>query len=410
MIAAAPRRTLSALHAYPSAFTHESRILKETRSLCESGLFSRIVVGAVWDEGLAEHETIDAHRSVWRVRLVARRVPSVLGKILRFIEWYARLLLHFKEAPPDFVNCHSLSVLPLGMLFRLAFGSRIIYDTHELETETQATVGIRKMLSKLVERLLIKRAEAVIVVSESIAKWYRDNYELGEVHVIRNIPYSRSVNQPKSTILRDALGLTGNDLLFIYQGLIDEGRGIQIILDAFSRVPPERHVVFLGYGPLVSEVQRQASCHLNIHYHAPVPPSEVLLYTSEADVGLSLIENTSLSYYYSLPNKVFEYILSGVPVVVSDFPEMAKLVDRLGCGWKCALDAQVLCSIVTSVTRSEIAAKAKHANEGGGNLNWSVDEAVLLSLYRRLLETTSADRLSIGHRLRPIIKTKQRNT
>jgi glycosyltransferase involved in cell wall biosynthesis len=190
------------------------------------------------------------------------------------------------------------------------------------------------------ERALIGSTEAVIVVNESIAAWYRDAYGLKEVHVIRNIPYPRSFSGGKTSRLREAFGIDHRSLVFLCQGILDEGRGIPILLEAFGRLPLDRHVVFLGNGPMAEKVRSRALRHPNIHHHPAVPPDVLLEYTAGADVGISLIENVCLSYYYSLPNKVFEYLMSGVPVIVSDFPEMARLVDETGCGWKSSVDTR----------------------------------------------------------------------
>jgi glycosyltransferase involved in cell wall biosynthesis len=374
----------TALHAYPSPFTHESRILRETGSLVGSGLFDRIYVGAIWDEGLAEHEELDGRRTVWRVPLRTRRLPGTIGKLLRFLEWYIRLFLRFRNEGLTFINCHSLSVLPLGVLFRFARGCRIIYDTHELETETQASSGIRKRLAKIVERALIGSAEAVIVVNESIAAWYRDVYGLKEVHVIRNIPYPRSFSGAKTNRLREAFGIDPESLVFLCQGILDEGRGIPILLEAFGQLPLGRHVVFLGNGPMAEEVRLHALRSPNIHHHPAVPPHELLEYTAGADVGISLIENVCLSYYYSLPNKVFEYLMSGVPVIVSDFPEMARLVDDTGCGWKSFVDPHCFADLAGSLTRGEIEERAEAARQASKSFSWQTEEATLLEIYNKL--------------------------
>src|SRR5687768_6150456 len=98
----------SALHVYPSTFTHDSRILRETKSLAEAGIFDDIHIGAIWQKGLAGHEDLDAHRHVWRVPLWTARLEGPAAKLLRFAEWYARILWRFWRRPPDFVNCHSL--------------------------------------------------------------------------------------------------------------------------------------------------------------------------------------------------------------------------------------------------------------------------------------------------------------
>jgi glycosyltransferase involved in cell wall biosynthesis len=157
------------------------------------------------------------------------------------------------------------------------------------------------------------------------------------------------------------------------------------LLDTFARLPPERHIVFLGDGPLVNDVESFVARHTNIHRLPSVPVDELLDYTGGADVGISLIENVSLSYYYSLPNKVFEYIMSGVPVVVSDFPEMARLVLSGNCGWTSRVDRETFFRLVGSLTRSEIEARAKGARELSRRTSWANEEKALLDIYATVL-------------------------
>ena len=373
----------SALHLYPSIFTHDSRILRETKSLADAGIFDDIHIGAIWQKGLAEHEELDAHRHVWRVRLWTARLKGAAAKLLRFAEWYVRILWRFRRRSPDFVNCHSLSTLPLGLLLKLIAGSRIVYDTHELETETYVSVGLRKWLAKRIEKALVPSAEVVIVVSESIAAWYREAYGLDNVHVIRNVPYASTAVE-RNDRLRKAFGIEDQELVFIYQGLLDHGRGIDILLKAFARVSDTCHIVFLGYGSLVQHVQRSTALYRNIHYHPAVPPEALAEYTAGADVGISLIENTSLSYYYSLPNKVFEYLAAGVPIIVSDFREMARIVAEHDCGWACPVSEDAVVGLVNGITCDDLLAKRANAVRARECYSWEKEQAPLLAIYANL--------------------------
>ena len=380
----------SALHVYPSVFTHDSRILRETKSLADAGIFDDIHIGAIWQKGLAEHEDLDAHRHVWRVCLWTARLNGPVAKLLRFAEWYARILWRFWRGPPDFVNCHSLSTLPLGWLLKRTAGSRIVYDTHELETETHVSVGVRRWLAKRIEKALLPAAEAVIVVSESIGAWYREAYGLDNVHVIRNVPYARAVALERSDRLRSAFGIKDEEFLFVYQGLLDHGRGIDILLKAFARASKACHIVFLGYGPLVQKVQRSAELCRNIHYHPAVSPGALAQYTAGADIGISLIENTSLSYYYALPNKVFEYLAAGVPIIVSDFPEMARIVAEHNCGWTCPVGEDAVVALVNGMSHDDRLAKRANAVRASESCSWEKEQAPLLAIYAGLIPSCAS--------------------
>lgn len=389
-----PAPNATAVHIYPSPFTHESRILRETRSLSESGLFASILVVALWQEGLAEHDHIDVRREIWRVRLRTARMPGVVGKLFRFAEWYVRVLARMRGVSLTFVNCHSLSALPLGVLLCVLTGARLIYDTHELETETATFVGMRKWLGKLLERAFIGRASAVFVVSHSIGAWYRNVYGLSNVHVVRNVPERREQPVRRTTTLRAECGIPDDAIVFLYQGVMDIGRGIPLLLDTFSVAPRGVHIVFLGYGPLSEKIVEVANGSENIHYHPAVPPSDLLQYTASADVGVSLLENVSLSYYYCLPNKLFEYVTCGLPVIVSDFPEMSRFVAEHGCGWVCPVNVDDFAVLLASLTKDDIAARATRARSVATSIGWHNEEMVLMRVYEELIGLPSRGAIS----------------
>jgi glycosyltransferase involved in cell wall biosynthesis len=178
--------------------------------------------------------------------------------------------------------------------------------------------------------------------------------------------------------------IRGDDILFIYQGGLSKGRGIQIILDAFTKVNRKKHIVFMGRGPLEEVIKEYEKQFSNIHLHPPVKPEEVLRYTSSADIGVSLIENTCLSYYYSLPNKVFEYLLSGVPMIVSDFPEMGQFVDENNCGWKVSVDSGAFVKLIETISHEDIIEKKNKVLKCKNNYGWHKEEEALLRIYKSM--------------------------
>lgn len=157
------------------------------------------------------------------------------------------------------VNAHSLAVLPLAARLKRQHGAMLIYEPHELETETSETRGLRRPLSKLAERRLIGEADAVICVSDTIAQWYRREYGLSNVHVFRNIPdVSLSAAPVAGGRLRDRCGVSDDAILFIYQGSLTKYRQVEQYLHVFSRVPPNRRGDGGGRGEGTTEHSRHS--------------------------------------------------------------------------------------------------------------------------------------------------------
>ncbi len=345
-------------------------------------MFSRVRVLAVWKEGLPRHEVLGDGIEVLRVApMIGGSMKGAVGRLFKAVGWYLGVLWALRGEKVACVNCHSLSVLPLSVLVKTWKRCVLIYDPHELETETAGLRGGRQWLARRVERALIGFADTVCVVNRSIADWYAARYRLKPVWVVRNVPY-RSESEPVRTgLLRRAVGLAPDVQLFLYQGLLAPGRGVGLLIDAFAKLPTNRHLVFMGYGELEGHIREAAARHSNIHFMPAVPPEQVKDYTVDADVGISLIENVCLSYYLCLPNKLFEYTACGVPAVVSAFPEMGRFVDEYDCGWKVAPDAQALHDLVAGLTATELAAKRANTRDSGRLYCWQEEEKKLLAMY-----------------------------
>jgi glycosyltransferase involved in cell wall biosynthesis len=370
------------LHTYPSTIEYASRILKETKSLAESGLFTKIIIIGIWKEGLKEWEQIDRDRRIWRVVLLSRGLPdNALFKSVKLLEWMVRIACKFLSKPVVCVNCHSLSVLILGVFFKIVRQAKVIYDTHELETETLMTTGARRSLAKLLEKGLIRHAHATVVVNDSIAEWYRREYGMANVHTVKNIPDTRMMDLSAPYELKNRFAIPADEILYIYNGILAEGRGVNLLLKIFSRLAPSPHIVFMGFGPLEAEIKSYCQRYENIHFHHAVKPHEVIAYTRTADIGVSLFEDVSLSYRYSLPNKMFEYILGGLPILVSDLPEMARLVDEYECGWKVAVDEKAIMAAILRITTGEIQLKREKITQCQRHFSWVREEKKLLSIY-----------------------------
>lgn len=270
-------------------------------------------------------------RNQFLLRLVFHSGP------LRFFEYFLRsffaLLLRERF---HMVLSADLYSLPAGFLLALFHHSKLIYDSRELYSAT-AALASRPFVQRFwrgVERFLAPRCDVVLTVNNSIAEILRASLHHA-VAVVRNVPkYLDTRSGATEESLRVHLGIEAEIPILLYQGGLQQGRGLFIMLDIAERLS-EAACVFLGSGPLRDSLAREIRVR-GLQQRAfilnAIPVSKLLKFTSGATLGISLIENRGKSYFLSLPNKVFEYIMAGVPVIASNFPEMRLLIEKYQVG------------------------------------------------------------------------------
>ncbi|MBZ0179153.1 MAG: glycosyltransferase [Melioribacteraceae bacterium] len=212
--------------------------------------------------------------------------------------------------------------------------SKVIYNSRELYPFLG---GLRnkkftQWLIKKIEKKYIKKVDLVLTTGEMDSKFLEDYYGIKNTMVLRNIPLLR---KPGNKIdLRKILNIPSSNKIVLYQGVMIEGRGIIRIISLLKELP-NIEFVLLGDGALRKEFERAASkynVHKRVHFLGTIPQRELINYTAAADIGLALIENISVSYYHALPNKLFEYIMAGIPVFSSNLPQMEKIVNDYQVG------------------------------------------------------------------------------
>ena len=320
------------LHIYPSPILNESRIQRETRSSFATGCFSRVEVAGVWQQGLARSE--QWMEGVWIRRFGNETSGSTLAKVKKSIGMGLALVAFYRKKNISVINCHSVAALPVCRLLATLTGASLIYDTHELETETLVESRYKKRLYKTVEAALIRGTDHTFVVGEEIADWYRQRYPGINLGTLYNFPSAFDDRaEVTDKYFHKYFDLPSQDVVFLYSGVIAPGRGIDTLLEAFTTVPRHWVLVFMGYGPGVATVKEATTKNPRSRYHPPVPPEEVLAHTKHADIGLSLIQpGACLSYELSAPNKLFQYAYCGLIPVVSDIPEQRRFVDTHNWG------------------------------------------------------------------------------
>ncbi len=335
-----------------------------------------------------EHENISSNISLWRMPLSLSKKLRIKSEFIGYLEFSFKSFFRNTYLRNDIINCHSLHVLPIGVLIKIFYGSKLIYDAHELETEVVGAKGLKKVFAKIMEQMMMPFVDELIVVSDSIAHWYKAKYKLKNVTVIKNIP-NRQTGSMKiaSNLLREKFNIPENDIVGIYQGVLSEHRGVREILNAFIESTPNKHIVFMGFAGMADEVESAAKKYPNIHFLPAVKPEEVPLYTSSADFGIHIIPNSCLNHYYCLPNKVYEYILSGIPPIVSDFPDMGKVVKDYDCGWCIEPSKKGLTKVLEMIDKDSIHNKKNNLLKASENYSWENQEDLYTPLYKRISNT-----------------------
>ena len=310
--------------------------------------------------------------------------------MLEQLSWSRAVFRRYSHSDIRVINAHSVAVLPVCYLLSRRLGAKLIYDTHELETETSTSKGMQRWAFKVIERSLIARCDAVFVVNQSIADWYRRRYRNVRPMVVRNISDTEISGSPAD--LRTLLSVPADERLFIFVGSLGEGRNIPAILDAFAAPEVSAHVVFLSAGgKLDSLVSEFCERHSNIHRLPAVPPTEVVRYAAGCDVGLCLIQPSCLSYKLSLPNKAFEYVQAGLPFFFTDLPEIDRLLGPAFADWRVDDPAGNLTEAIRALTANAI--EEARANMARLRIpSWDDEATAMIAAYSALVGPVSSDR------------------
>ncbi len=381
------------LHISLTNLKNESRMLKETDTLVKKSIFKKIYIVGLHEGDLKNIELIDEHREINRISLKSRDLPkNLFFQLIKYMEYLTIILYKYRKKNIRVVNVHALGLLPIGVFYKFFFNVKLIYDAHEYETQTQGLRGLRKKLASILEKVLIPYCDKTIVVSESIADEYKKLYpKLQRPIVVLNTPAYKEMK--KKDIFREKFNIEKDTTIFLYQGGLSRGRGIKILLEVFkglSRYPVSNSkstntpvIVFMGYGELENLVKEYSKKYENIYFHEAVTPDALLNYTSSADFGILFYENNCLNHYYCSPNKMFEYLMAEIPVIVSNLYEMKSLVESYSIGVVAKVNTpKGLKDAIKQAIKLDKKELQQNIQKAKDIYNWEEQEKVLLDAYK----------------------------
>ena len=280
----------------------DSRVRREASALAAAG---HEVIVLELAPVPADASTLDGftRRSVLPSRRLRRMLPFHLYRIA-FLLYFVRGIL---AARPDVVHAHDAAMLLPGAFGARLTGARLVYDSHELATGVPYRERGWAWFVGTIERAVLPRCAAVIAVSDGIAARLRERYHLAVMPtVLRNVS---ALEASAGGGLRRRLGLDPDTSLVLHQGAPARARGCEVLVHAASLLDGA-HVVFLGdpepgYGEELSAKIRELGLGDRVRLLPSIALADLLAYTAEADVGVTLLQDTCENHRLALPNKLF---------------------------------------------------------------------------------------------------------
>ena len=299
----------------------------------------------------------------------------------------------------DVYIAHDLPLLPTAVKCARARGAAAVYDSHELWAEQFESPAREKWAA--MEQAWIGGADAVIAVNASIAGELQRRYGLDEVAVVHNSehPIPRTPERPRR--FHETFGLPPEVRVVLFQGVYFSDRNLDALVRAFALVrDPRIHLVMLGWGEaagaLVALVRRLGLAG-RVHFHPKVPQDDLLHYTQSAHVGVIPYQPVSLNSRYCSPNKLFEFIAAGLPIIATDLPELRRFVAGLDVGLvgDTATPESFAGLIEGYFADPALAARfERNMPAAQARACWAVDSVAFMSAVERALAQRAAGELS----------------
>lgn len=309
-----------------------------------------------------------------------RRFRLLFNKGFLFYAAYnIRLFFYLLFRNVQLIVANDLDTLLACFLVSRLKGTELLYDSHELFTEVPELVNrpkTRKVWEKI-EKWIFPKLKNVITVSESISEYYEEKYKVN-VSVIRNLPLQ------KTNIESNEFPLPEKPFL-IYQGALNANRGIELMIETMQYLA-DYQLLIVGDGDLSELLNRKVSelkLLDRIQFTGRINFQDVSFYTKKAVLGLSFEEDMGLNYRYALPNKMFDYIQANIPVLVSDLPEMKKIIQEFEIGEVLKIrEPQKIAVQVKTIVEEKNKKYRTKLKEASTILCWEKEKEILFGIYK----------------------------
>lgn len=299
----------------------------------------------------------------------------------------ARMIVKGYLINPDIYHSNDLNTLPQGIICsKLRLKPRpLVYDSHEVQSDR---TGYDPKKIKRIEKFLLKFVDEMMVENHTRAKHNEEIYGFYP-KTLYNYSELYDINKRNKINLHAQLGIDEDEKILLYQGGLQQGRGLEKLIEAMPYIK-EGVLVFIGAGKLTESLKAQAKAspeHHRIFFLDKVPFQQLPSVTREAYLGFQVLQNICFNHYSASSNKLFEYIMAHVPVVASNFPEIERVVNENEVG--IAIDPHDAMNIAEAVNRlltdKALYAQCRQNTEQAKQIyNWQNEKSKLLDVYNQL--------------------------
>ncbi len=374
----------------PATNTSESRVSSsETRTITSRALrYGRLLILAPFFFLLRALDFIRIKLSIIKNRIIYNNISAFLKHALQYFKSY--VLPIWKSNPrARLYYIHSPYQYPGVYLNKLRYNSKHIYDAHDFYSNMETAGSVSTFWERwivpfetYIEKRCVRSAAAVVTVNDGLAGLIAEKYGVKPL-VLRN-SHDQRLDEAVDVGIRVALGLTADHIIIACVGNWKRENGVSQAIEAMAGLDARYHLAFMGAGfPSYSAQIEALGLSGRVHFLPPVRPTQVVPFIRSANIGLILYHDGAPGVRWSLPNRFFQPVAAGLPILYPELPEIARLARQYELGLPIdTLDADSIRSGIRDLTNAPelFDACRRNALAAGTTLGWEQDEIKLATL------------------------------
>ncbi|MDD2564284.1 MAG: glycosyltransferase [Salinivirgaceae bacterium] len=376
---------------------NDSRVIKTIKTLSEKNSVDLFYIGGTAEDKSLFNQNVRLNNS-------EHKTSSLKTKIIKHSLFYNEFLFFVKEVLKqekqyDYIYANDLPCLKPAVLLGGKLNSKVIYDAHEIYTETinqffpqrapffkrmifSVLITFMKYVGVKIERKYLKSVDHFITVGVGLKCYFEKKYYFENIKVVMNCP-TRTPILDKINYFK-LLGVKHDSFLLLYQGVLNEGRGLRLLINAMENTMPEVVLVIIGYGVLEETLNKlvvQKALQKKVIFLGKVDADKLNLYTTGVHCGINLLEPINQSKALAAPNKLFQYIQASIPVIASYSFENNIVFDKYSIGVLTENNSGNIADAINKMAISDRSVYIENCKKAALEYNWENQEKNLLSVF-----------------------------